>query len=259
MNILEKIISAKIPVIENLKKQIPATQLERSKFYERKCISFPEYILVKQPGIIAEFKRKSPSRADINLKADLETIVTTYQDSGAAALSILTDELFFGGSISDISGVRDKIEIPILRKDFIFDEYQVIEAKSIGADAILLIAAVLTKKKIKQLSRLAVSLGMSVLLEIHEETELEKISENIDVVGVNNRNLKTFEVSLDNSLKIGDKIPVEFVKISESGIKNPEDIEFLTQAGYQGFLVGESFMKTEKPANELAKWIHQLV
>ena len=259
MNILEKIIAAKKPQIDKLKESLPVSQLEKSVYFERNTLSLPEFILVKSPGIIAEFKRKSPSKPNINLVADPKIITKEYEKAGASALSILTDELFFGGKNTDISSVRNEIEIPILRKDFIFDEYQVLEAKSIGADAILLIAAVLSKEEVKKLARLASSLNLSVLLEVHQEEELEKLCEGIDVVGVNNRNLKSFEVSLENSLEIVDKIPAEFVKISESGIKNIEDIEFLFQAGFQGFLIGESFMKNNDPAAELQKWVKQFV
>ncbi len=259
MNILEKIVAAKKPVIENLKIEKPVSQLEKSIFFERESLSFPGSIWVKQPGIIAEFKRKSPSKPKINLSANSEEVVLEYEQAGASALSILTEEIFFGGSQDDIFAVRDQVQIPILRKDFIFDEYQVIESKSMGADAILLIAAILTKKEIKKFTDLAVSLGLSVLLEIHEQNELKKLYKGIDVVGVNNRNLKTFEVNLDTSLQLVDKIPAEFVKISESGIKNPIDLEILAQAGYQGFLIGESFMKTKNPARELNYWIQQLI
>ncbi len=258
MNILEKIIREKRPDIEKLKHFVPVKELEKSEFFERETFSLPEYILVKSPGIIAEFKRKSPSRSDINLNADLQTITLGYQQAGASALSVLTDEKFFGGNKNDILSIRKKIKIPVLRKDFIFDEYQVIEAKSIGADAILLIAAVLSKQEIKNLSVLAKSLDLSVLMEVHNEKELDKLCMELDVVGVNNRNLKTFEVSLDASLDLVDKIPAEFVKISESGIKNTEDIEILRQAGFQGFLIGESFMKEKNPASQLEQWIKDL-
>jgi len=256
MNILEKIINTKKPVIKKLKEKIPVSEFEKSIFFERDTLSLPEFILVKSPGIIAEFKRKSPSKPNINLAAEPKIITKEYEKAGASALSILTDEFFFGGKNTDISSVRNEIGIPILRKDFIFDEYQVLEAKSIGADAILLIAAVLSKNEIKKLAQLASSLNLSVLLEIHQEEELEKLCEGVDVVGVNNRNLKSFEVSLENSLEIVDKIPAEFVKISESGIKNTEDLEFLIQSGFQGFLIGESFMKNNDPAEELQKWVN---
>ncbi len=258
MDILEKIIAYKKPQIEELKKVMPVSLLEKSPFFERQTFSLPEYILVKPPGIIAEFKRKSPSKSDINIRAVPGQIIPEYEKAGAAAVSILTDSYFFGGNIEDIKNIRPQINIPVLRKDFIFDEYQVLEAKSAGADAILLIAAVLDKKEIKKLTKLASSLGLSVLMEIHHEGELEKLCEGIDIVGVNNRNLKTFEVSLDNSLELVDKIPAEFVKISESGIKNPEDIEILSQAGFQGFLIGESFMKTADAGRELHKWVKEL-
>jgi indole-3-glycerol phosphate synthase len=259
MDILDRIIAYKSPLVEEKKREIPIQELEKSPFFDRNTFSFPEYILVKTPGIIAEFKRKSPSKPFINPAASPVAIIPEYEKAGAAAISVLTDEYFFGGNKQDIISIRNAISVPILRKDFIFDEYQVIEAKSIGADAILLIASILSKVQIKKLASLANSLGLSVLMEIHQKEELSKLCEGIDVVGVNNRNLKSFEVSLDNSLELVEEIPAEFVKISESGIRNPEDIEILTQAGFNGFLIGESLMKNKKPGEELQKWIKYFV
>ncbi len=248
MDILQKIINYKKPLLEQQKRQMPIEALQKRPFFKRKSISLSNALTKpNSSGIIAEFKRRSPSKPAINLTADVQKVTTGYQKSGAAALSVLTDTHFFGGKNLDIEQIRDFIEIPILRKDFIFDTYQVYEAKSIGADAILLIAEVLSKDEILQLGKTAYQLELEVLLEIHSTSQLDKINPYINVLGVNNRNLTTFEVSIDNSIQIAGKIPDDIIKISESGIRSPEDIKRLRSYGFQGFLIGESFMKTPAP------------
>ncbi len=248
MDILQKIINYKKPLLEQQKRQIPIEALQIHPYFKRKSLSLSNALTKPDSsGIIAEFKRRSPSKPAINLTADVQQVTTGYQKSGAAALSILTDTHFFGGKNLDIEQIRDFINIPILRKDFIFDTYQVYEAKSIGADAILLIAEVLSKDEILQLAKTAHELGMEVLLEIHSTSQLDKLNPYINVLGINNRNLKTFEVSIDNSIQIAGKLPEDINKISESGIRSPEDIKRLRTYGFQGFLIGESFMKTPAP------------
>ena len=248
MDILQKIINYKKPLLEQQKRQIPIEVLQMHPYFKRKSLSLSNALTKPDSsGIIAEFKRRSPSKPAINLTADVQQVTTGYQKSGAAALSILTDTHFFGGKNLDIEQIRDFINIPILRKDFIFDTYQVYEAKSIGADAILLIAEVLSKDEILQLAKTAHELGMEVLLEIHSTSQLDKLNPYINVLGINNRNLKTFEVSIDNSIQIAGKLPKDIIKISESGIRSPEDIKRLRTYGFQGFLIGESFMKTPAP------------
>ncbi len=209
-------------------------------------------------GIIAEFKRRSPSKGVINTAAEVEKVSIGYMQAGASGLSILTDHQFFGGDNNDLQEARKFNYCPILRKDFIIDEYQVIEAKSIGADTILLIARILEQKKIVQLASLAQCLGMEVLLEVHEDGELDKLCEEVNIVGVNNRNLKTFETSVDTSKDLESKIPSDFLKISESGIHSADTILDLQSHGFEGFLVGERFMQSGHPERACREFINAL-
>ncbi len=248
MDILKKIIDYKKPVIEERKELIPIKLLEKSIYFNTPVVSMREYLLRENAsGIIAEFKKKSPSKGDINKYADVEDVTLGYMQAGASALSVLTDEHFFGGKNEDLTKARKYNFCPILRKDFIFDDYQIYEAKSIGADIILLIAEVLTKDQILQLSSTAKRLGLEVLLELHNTNQISKINDNIDIVGVNNRNLKTFEVSIENSKSIAQSLPDDMLRISESGISSANDILELKEYGYHGFLIGERFMKAPRP------------
>lgn len=259
MTILDKIIENKKREINRLIKSVTVRDLEGSSLFERKVVSLSGSIIDKsKTGIIAEFKRKSPSKGILNSFSRVEEVTSGYCDGGASGLSVLTDNQFFGGSNEDLTSARRKSTHPILRKDFIIDEYQVIESKSIGADAILLIAAVLNISEIRSLSRLARSLGMEVLLEIHEESELEKINQNINIIGVNNRNLKTFEVNMRNSELLAEKISSAFIKISESGISSSKMIRKLKTAGYDGFLIGEKFMNTADPVKAFSDFVKDL-
>lgn len=249
MNILDKIIAHKAKEVEERKRLFPVKLLEKSIYFPTPVVSMKEY--VKDPsktGIIAEFKRKSPSKGTINDSAQVEETTVGYIRAGASALSILTDSAFFGGANEDLTLARKFNSCPIIRKDFVIDEYQIIEAKSIGADCILLIAAAMAPEQLKGLARFAHRLGLEVLLEVHDQEELgASLNEHLDLVGVNNRSLKTFEVSLDNSYELVDKIPSEFLKISESGISNPETLVKLKAVGFDGFLIGENFMKSVTP------------
>jgi indole-3-glycerol phosphate synthase len=209
-------------------------------------------------GIIAEFKRKSPSKGIINDKSLPLDIALGYQNAGASAISILTDQVFFGGSEDDILKVRDSIHIPILRKEFIIDGYQIHESKSIGADLILLIAACLSPEEVKVLSQIAKSLGLEVLLELHDEEELGHICDTVNFVGINNRSLKTFDVDIERSLKMAEKIPADKIKIAESGIDDPTLIKLFRSNGYQGFLIGENFMKTTDPSLAIKEFIKNI-
>ena len=248
MNILDKIIAHKAEVAEN-KSLVPVKLLEKSIFFDSEVVSMKKYITrADKTGIIAEFKRKSPSKGVINGSASVEATTIGYMQAGASALSILTDTAFFGGKNEDLSTARKYNFCPLLRKDFIIDEYQIVEAKSIGADCILLIAAALTPEKLASLASFAKSLGLEVLMEVHDGEELDRsLNSHVDLVGVNNRSLKTFEVSLNTSYSLVDRIPQEFVKISESGISAPETLVELKQAGFDGFLIGENFMKSSRP------------
>jgi indole-3-glycerol phosphate synthase len=249
MDILEKIIAFKRKEVAEKSSLIPIKLLEKSIFFENRVVSMKKYIThPDKTGIIAEFKKKSPSKGAINLNASIEKTSIGYMQAGASALSVLTDNEFFGGSNEDLKMARKFNFCPILRKDFIIEEYQILEAKSIGADCILLIAAALQPKRLEELAEFAKSIGLEVLMEVHDQLELEQsLNDHLDLVGVNNRSLKTFEVSLDTSYGLIDKIPGEFVKISESGISRPETLISLKNAGFDGFLIGENFMKSSRP------------
>lgn len=259
MTILDKIIEYKKREITQLRKSVPFRELERKTLFERRVDSLAGSITDKRKtGIIAEFKRKSPSKGILNSSSAVEEVTAGYCNGGASGLSILTDSGFFGGSSHDLMSARLKSTIPILRKDFIIDEYQVTESKSIGADAILLIAAALDKNEILNLSRLARSLEMEVLLEIHEEHELDKVNQHINIIGVNNRNLSTFEVNTEKSELLAEKISPGFVKISESGISSLQVIRKLKALGYNGFLIGEKFMNTFDPVKAFSDFVKDL-
>lgn len=259
MNILEKIIADKYREVADKSSVLPIKLLEQSIYFEGKVVSMKKYVTnPEKSGIIAEFKRKSPSKGMINGSASVEQVSIGYMQAGASALSILTDKEYFGGSNEDLKVVRKYNFCPILRKDFVVDEYQIIEAKSIGADCILLIAAALDPGKLKSLAAFAKSLGLEVLLEVHDGEELDRcLNDHVDLVGINNRNLKTFEVSLDTSLNLINKIPSNFVKISESGISDPNTMIELKKAGFDGFLIGENFMKSARPEQAAYNFIKE--
>ncbi len=245
MNILDKIIARKKEEVAEAKSKISVQQLQDTEFYGRETFSLKKTLKSKS-GIIAEFKRKSPSKGIINdSKTPLE-VVSEYEKFGASAVSILTDNDFFGGSFDDLLSVRNHINIPILRKDFMIDEYQFYEAKSIGADVILLIAACLSPAQVSEFTDLAHSLNLEVLLEIHTEEELKHINEKIDFVGINNRNLKDFKVDLQHSVDLKNQLPKGIFSIAESGIYSEVDFKFLKEKGFDGFLMGEYFMKGNK-------------
>ena len=257
-NILDTIIAAKRIEVEERKRSVSVKTLEGSTFFTRETISLKDSLIKgDRSGIIAEFKRRSPSKGLFNGSASAQSITQSYADLGASAVSILTDVEFFGGSNQDLIDSRN-ISIPILRKDFIIDEYQILEARSIGADLILLIAANLTPQEVTRLGSFAKSLGLEVLLELHAEEELGHVSENVDIVGVNNRDLKTFTVDLHRSIELAKKIPASFPLISESGIRDAGDINLLKSEGFSGFLIGETFMKEADPAIAFATFIKQL-
>ena len=255
--ILEKIIKTKKVEIEKAKKNISITELKKQS-RKRPHYSLKDNLEVSKSGIIAEFKRKSPSKGWINKDAISVNIVPEYQKAGASGSSILTDYEYFGGIKEDLITVGEVIDLPLLRKEFIIDEYQIIEADIMGADVILLIAACLTPRQVKYLSNIAKQRNIEVLLEIHNEKELEHICDDVTFVGVNNRNLHTFTTSLDVSVLLSDKIPNKFIKISESGISTPEDINFLRKYGFKGFLIGESFMKTKNPGKSCKYFIDSI-
>ena len=260
MNLLDKIIKDKKREVLLKKSIIPILQLEQSILFERKTISLSHNLRNSNSGIIAEHKRRSPSKGELNYNFSVEEVAKGYENAGVCGISVLTDGKYFGGSLDDLLLARATVNCPLLRKEFIVEEYQILEAKAFGADLILLIAAVLTREEIKNLSEFAQTLGLEVLLEVHNLDELQKsIMPSLNMIGVNNRNLKTFEVSLDFSKQLADKIPNDFVKISESGISTIEDIQQLKPYGYQGFLIGENFMKSDNPELTSTEFIKNLL
>lgn len=262
MTILDKIIENKRVEVAEAKERVSVEELMKSASFNRRTISLKNN-LVKDgsSGIIAEFKRKSPSKGDIFAGAKVEDITLGYTESGAAGISVLTDYNFFGGGAEDLKSAREfNPNTPLLRKDFIIDEYQLYEAKAWGADVILLISANLTPEETYNLSKKALELGLEVLLEIHDKEELDRSPlEHVDIIGVNNRNLKNFaENNVNASLNLVNDLPKNIVRISESCISQPETVRQLKVAGYQGFLMGENFMKTNDPAGALKEFISTL-
>ena len=258
MNILEQIVAYKRTEVEKKRSATPVAELEKTILFHCPVLSLKKALLDKtKTGIIAEFKRKSPSKGMINAAADIVAITSAYTAYGASALSVLTDSYFFGGSSEDLLKARAN-DIPILRKDFIIDEYQLIEAKSIGADAILLIAACLTPAEVKRLAGFARNLGLEVLLELHGEEELDHICDETELVGINNRNLKDFKVDLEHSFRMAEKIPAGKIRIAESGINAAETIRLFAAKGFNGFLIGEYFMKEPDPGMAFKQFVNNL-
>lgn len=259
MNILEQIIESKKIFLNQRKEAVSIKKLEASVFFNRNCESLVKRLgKTDTSGIIAEFKRRSPSKGIINDKAIIENVVRAYESSGAAGISVLTDEEYFGGSNIDLEKARKTVGIPLLRKDFMIEEYQVVEAKAIGADVILLIASCLSPTDVKRLAGVAKNLGLEILLELHEEKELEHICNDTELIGINNRNLKTFDVDIERSLRMAEKIPAEKIMIAESGINSVENIRLFKENGFKGFLMGEYFMKEKDPGIAFAEFVTKL-
>jgi len=257
MNILDKIIQRKKEEISLSKSKISVEQLKNSDFFTREKFSLKESIRSKS-GIIAEFKRQSPSKGIINDQVSPLKVVPAYEHFGASGVSILTDKDFFGGNFEDILSVRNHINIPILRKDFMIDEYQFYEAKSMGADVILLIAACLSPNQAEEFTALSHELGLEVLLEIHTEDELRHFNSKIDLVGINNRNLKDFKVDLQHSVNLKNQLPKDVLSVAESGIYHIKDFHYLREKGFNGFLMGEYFMKNNNPAKAFEEFISNI-
>jgi len=255
-NILDIIIEHKKLEVARAKEITSLATLQQSENFNRQTISMRQFLLDEnKTGIIAEFKRKSPSKGVINATATVEAVTAAYTKYGASALSVLTDEQFFGGSVDDLKKARIN-HIPILRKDFMIDAYQIAEAKAMGADVILLIAACLTPQQVKELAAYATSLQLEVLLEIHTEQELQHICDETSIVGINNRDLKTFTVDINRSIELSKKIPDNKIKIAESGINDIETIRIFKNEGYHGFLIGENFMKQPDPTIAFAQFVN---
>lgn len=257
-DILQTIIAHKRKEVKQQEEAVTRLQLEALLENPVPCRSMKQALATSATGIIAEFKRRSPSKDWIKQEADAALIPVSYEQAGATALSILTDERFFGGSLKDIREARSRVSLPILRKDFIISPYQLYQSKAVGADAVLLIAAVLTPEECCDLARLAHELQMEVLLELHSEAELDHIDDCIDMVGVNNRNLGTFHTDVANSFRLAELLPHDKVLVSESGIAQPETVKQLREVGFQGFLIGETFMCTPCPDETLSHFIQSL-
>lgn len=257
MNILDKIITTKKQEITALKKLKSLSELKDSEFFGHKTFSLKQNLKTKS-GIIAEFKRESPSKGIINAHSEIKDVVRSYENNGASAISILTDQNYFGGSSADILAVRNSVDIPILRKDFMVDEFQFYEAKAMGADVVLLIAACLSPAQVQEFTELSHQFGLEVLLEIHTEKELEHFNSQIDLVGINNRNLKNFEVDLQHSVDLKNFLPENVLSVAESGIYSKEDFIFLKDKGFDGFLMGEYFMKNENPGEAFAEFVKSI-
>ena len=259
MSILKNIVIDIKKELKLKKSIIPISEYEKMSLFKRNTISMTNSIKNDSFGIIAEFKRRSPSKNEINNKLSVDEVCRNYQTFGASGLSVLTNLKYFGGSLEDLVLARSISSLPILRKDFIIDEYQIYESKAFGADIILLISSILTKDEIVNLSKKAKDLKLEVLLEVHNNDELQKgLVENVDIIGVNNRNLKSFKTDLKISEKLFNQIPNEFLKISESGLNNYNSIKKLKKIGYQGFLIGEKFMASNDPGKELKKTLENL-
>ena len=257
-DILSEIIANKRFEVDLQKQAISIEQLQEGISESPTPRSMKQALASSASGIIAEFKRRSPSKGWIKEEVCPEEIVPSYAAAGASALSILTDEKFFGGSLKDIRTARPLVEIPILRKDFIIDAYQLYQARIVGADAIHLIAAALEQDKSNELTEKAHTLGLEVLLEIHNTEELSYINKEIDMIGVNNRNLGTFFTDVENSFRLAEQLPQDSVLVSESGISNPEIVKRLRTAGFRGFLIGETLMKTEHPGETLQNFLQAM-
>lgn len=259
MNILDTIVARKKEEVIERKRLVGLSDLQQQFHYSRTPISLVAGLSVPgASGIIAEFKRKSPSKGIINDLLDPVDVAKAYQHAGASAISILTDKYFFGGADLDLERAKPVLDIPVLRKEFIVDAYQVHEAKAMGADLILLIAACLTAEEVARFSTLSRSLGMEVLLELHDEDELGHVCETVDLVGINNRSLKTFDVNVERSLKMAAQLPKGKLKVAESGIDEPAQVRLFRENGYNAFLIGENFMKTNDPGLALRRFIEDI-
>lgn len=260
MKILEEIVQHKKGEVKSKKELYPIALLEKSPFFDSPCVSLKKYILKPdKSGIIAEFKRKSPSKSNINLYANPEEISISYMQGGASAISVLTDEAYFGAKPNDIEIIRSFNLCPVLRKEFIVDEYQIIEARSKGTDAVLLICEILTKEELQSLNQCAKNLGMEVLIELHGKDQIEKLPPDVDLIGINNRDLKSFTIDFDRSKEMLHLLPKDMIKIAESGLDNLHSVLDLKASGFDGFLIGEHFMKQAQPGEECKRFSEALI
>ncbi|MCK4920868.1 MAG: indole-3-glycerol-phosphate synthase [Bacteroidales bacterium] len=257
MNILEKIVFHKRKSLVQLKEKFPVSSFEKNPLFQLERPSFFDCLNKKGPSVITEFKRKSPSKGDINPEAQISSIIPQYSNAGASAISVLTD-IHFSGELKDLNDAALISNIPLLRKDFIVDEYQILEAKAHGASAILLIATVLSKKEIFEFTKIAHRLRLDVLLELHDESELSKIGADNNIIGVNNRNLSSFEVNTDKAISLLGSLDKDVIKVAESGIQDIDIAIKMFRAGFNAFLIGELFMRNENPGEKVSEFIRML-
>ncbi|PXY02390.1 indole-3-glycerol phosphate synthase TrpC [Marinifilum breve] len=258
-NILDRIVEKKLSEVAVQKMKQPIYQVMSEENFKRKCYSAKESITkAGASGVIAEFKRQSPSKGVINGNATPDEVVGKYQLAGASMVSVLTDESFFGAKTEDFDTARKTLQIPLLRKEFIVDPYQIYQSKAMGADVILLIAAILTPQRCKDFAFLAKELGMEVLLELHDESELAHVNKFVDLVGINNRNLKTFAVDTDKSIQLASKLPEDMIRVAESGLSNSDIVKEMRDKGFQAFLMGEYFMKQDSPGDACKELIREI-
>lgn len=253
MTILNQIAENKRNEISKLKSRYKLSDFESMVFFHQETRSFSAALEVHDFGIIAEFKRKSPSAGDISRFANPLDIVSNYQNAGATAISCLTDKTYFDGSLHDLETIREFTQLPVLRKDFILDEIQLFEAKAHGADAVLLISELLDSEHAKQLTIIAQSLGMEVVMEAHDRDHLNKINDLVDIIGINNRDLHAQKTNIQTSIELFDYLPKNRLCISESGVRTKGDLEQIRDIGYRGALVGESLMKIDDPKQLILK------
>ena len=259
MTILDQIVAHKYREVKERKSLYPAKMLEKSLYFRRRPISLTQSLKRKEMfGIIAEFKRKSPSRGIMNDSVTSGKVCFEYLQSGSSAVSVLTDSEFFGGSSADLISARNHIDCPVLRKDFIVDEYQITEARSIGADAVLLITEMHRAERLEQLHRFARSLELEVLVEVHDKKNISRIPYDAQMVGINCRNLASFSVNIENLSQLIPLLPRDVVKVAESGIRSVADYQNLKNAGFDAFLIGELFMNTPDPGNACKTFISEL-
>ena len=260
-DVLSEIVLDKKVEVARQKELLPLSELEKQLHQKKDTIKFrslKEALLNSTTGIIAEFKRRSPSKGWLHQNADVDVVTKAYENAGASALSVLTDENYFGGTLADLNSAVHNVQIPVMRKEFIVDEYQIFEAKLMGASAILLIAAAITQEESMRFTRLANELQLDVLLELHDEGEVDYITPLNSLVGINNRNLGSFATDLQKSFRMAQLLPTDSVWVSESGISDANVVKELRDAGYKGFLIGEYFMKSRNPEASLKEFIQQI-
>jgi indole-3-glycerol phosphate synthase len=254
MTILDQIIADTREELSRRKRDVPVSRLQGARYFSRSPLNFADALRSERPSVIAEVKKASPSKGIIREEFEPAGIASAYEDSGAAAVSVLTEPLHFKGSLDDLASVRAAVDLPLLRKDFIVDAYQLFEARASGADAVLLIAAVLDKFHLHDLVQASRELGLATLVEVYETSEIDRIDfDEVSILGVNNRDLRSFEVDVDYSVRVFQHVPREIVRVSESGLSSAKQLFHLSTHGIDAVLIGETFLRADKPGDVLAQ------